>query len=34
MTINELKQLSKGRWDGKMKRKVVIERLKTKLYCP
>jgi hypothetical protein len=25
MTINELKQLSKGRWDGKMKRKVVIE---------
>jgi malate synthase len=25
MTINELKKLSKGRWDGKMKRKVVIE---------
>jgi hypothetical protein len=25
MTINELKKLSNGRWDGKMKRKVVIE---------
>ena len=25
MTINELKNLSKGRWDGKMKRRVVIE---------
>jgi hypothetical protein len=25
MTINELKKLSKGRWDRKMKRKVVIE---------
>lgn len=25
MTINELKKLKLGRWDGKMKRKVVIE---------
>jgi hypothetical protein len=25
MTINELKKIKLGRWDGKMKRKVVIE---------
>ena len=25
MTINELNKLSEGRWDGKMRRKIVIE---------